>query len=141
MNGRSQFPVKIKGLRWNWSPIYGLLPPLWEWFRKPLLLDKSDTWVTLWCQWINAMKPRPPWEANSRSALDQMNPAHILSSYSFKISFNIIFPSMPRSSKFSFLLVLWLKFCRHFTSFLCILYALPFQPSVIWLPNYKWRRL
>jgi hypothetical protein len=55
--------------------------------------------------------------------MNQMNPVHILTLHIFNNSFKITLPPIPRSSKRLPLWVFWLKFCMHFWSVPCMLYA------------------
>jgi hypothetical protein len=88
---------------------------------------------------------RPPWKASScsatrempwkfitmftRACLSQIGPGSILSTYFIKIHF-IIIPSIPRSSKRSFIQVFLPKLCMYFSSLLCMLHTPPSDPRL-----------
>jgi len=46
---------------------------------------------------------------------------------------DIIFPCTPRSSEWSLQAFRW-KFCVHFSSFPCVLHAMPISYALIWWP-------
>jgi hypothetical protein len=59
----------------------------------------------------------------------QTNPVHTVTSYSFKINFNTILPSTPRSPKLYFFLQIFrLIFRTHFSTSARVLHYLPLHP-------------
>jgi hypothetical protein len=56
---------------------------------------------------------------------DQINPIHILKSYLLKIYFNIIFPFMPKSSKWFLPVSSLTNIFFGFLFFLCVLHTSP----------------
>jgi hypothetical protein len=99
-----------------------------KWFNFSQSSLKVASWIVSYnSQYADSMEQSLPWEANSHSAgqdvphllwklevhyhvqkglllipiLRQMNPVHTVPPYLCKIQCNIIFPSMPRSSKWS----------------------------------------
>ena len=68
------------------------------------------------CSLLWAQEPLP-----SVHKLSQINPLHVPSTYSWKIHFNIIFPSNPRHSKWSlsFRMLHWNPVCTYSWPHMC----------------------
>jgi hypothetical protein len=134
--------------------------------NHPLVsLKVSNLWS--WCLLPNSLERIPSWEANSRSAsqeissrlwnpkarfrvqksppfysiLRQMNPVRIIAPFFFKIRFNIILPFTPMSSKWSlFFLPKYCAVCIYHISHVCFI-PHPFHVPSCNGSNNIWRRV
>jgi hypothetical protein len=133
-------------------------------YQLPLLCTMSVFWhYVLTNKLTNPMKQSPSWEANSHSAiqeilcllwgpnfhyrvhqspplvsiLSQLHSIHTFPPYLPKIHPNIILQSTPRFSALSSLQIFRPKFCIHFSSLPCVLYAPPMSSSLTFKRPYN----